>query len=96
MTNPTRFDNVENRLDRVERLTEANAQAIDALRQRQETTQGQLDAFIRQSSEDMNGLMQLMRLTLVRLDENSTFVRGLQTENRRILERLERLDQGGE
>lgn len=81
------LDQTQQHLDRVDRLVEANAQAI-ADNTRQITANNQ---NVRRSFEDV---AQWITDLINQAEEHRSFIRGLQMENRRILDELRDRRQG--
>ncbi len=49
---------------------------------------GRVERDVRELKEDMHGLMSLVRLLIVRAENQDTLIRGLKLEQSRILEHL--------
>jgi hypothetical protein len=84
-----------NRIDRLEALAETILLAIQAQQQqrnqdRQEFLDSTQDviAMIGTMAEEVQLVSERVEAVLARVDQNSTEIRGLQTENRRILDFL--------
>ena len=80
-----RLDNVENRLDRIEAIVESNSQQIAELR----SAVNSLVAIAAQHQQNFEVLVTEIR-------NMSIEIRGLQTENRRILDYLFGQQENGE
>ncbi len=58
------------------------------LQEAQIKTQQQLDEFARDTRASIEDLVEMSMTTIAQTAENSTFIKGLQVENRRILREL--------
>jgi len=83
------------RLDRIESILLQNTSQIATLlegqiklQEAQSKTQQQLDELARDTRSSIEDLIEMVTPLIIQGAENSTFIRGLQVENRRILREL--------
>jgi hypothetical protein len=83
------------RLDRIESILLQNTSQIATLlegqiklQEAQSKTQQQLDELARDTRASIEDLIEMVTPLIIQGAENSTFIRGLQVENRRILREL--------
>jgi len=83
------------RLDRIESILLQNTSQIATLlegqiklQEAQSQTQQQLDELARDTRSSIEDLIEMVTPLIIQGAENSTFIRGLQVENRRILREL--------
>jgi predicted nuclease with TOPRIM domain len=88
---PERLDRIEEALDRLALTVESSAANINELSQTQLRMMQELSDYRRDMAEmraDFREMVITQTQVLQRIDENSAEIRGLQTENRRILDRM--------
>lgn len=83
------------RLDRIESILLQNTSQIATLlegqiklQEAQSKTQEQLDELARDTRASIEDLIEMVTPLIIQGAENSSFIRGLQVENRRILREL--------
>ncbi|MGV0027540.1 hypothetical protein [Phormidesmis priestleyi] len=96
---PDRLDRIESSLEQLTQRQEITQSQIDQLTQRQEITQSQIDsqgsviAELRTTAELLLQVVtqyqQNFEVIAAEIRDMTTEIRGLQTENRRILDRLD-------
>ena len=91
MTEEQNWDKIENRLDRIEAILEANSRQIEAnSRQIENNTTALIDMRLAVSSliETSNQFQRNFEVIVSEIQDIKRDIRGLQVENRRILDHL--------